>query len=277
MNLITHIRNLLPPIIQHDEAEAIARIIAEDEFQFSLLDCMTGRAALNDAQQLRLKQIVQLLSEGNPIQYILGKSLFMGRYFKVTSSVLIPRPETEDLVMLVEDDVKDSCAKICDLGTGSGCIAISLKKELRNVSVTALDVSPEALAIAQENAQMLQADVDFLHADMLQEDTLPKGPWDVIVSNPPYVMNKEKASMERHVKDFEPSLALFVEDDDPLIFYKSLGLWALKSLAPEGAMYCEINALLAEETANMLRTLGFNQVSLHLDGFNKPRFVKCKR
>ena len=279
MNIIAKIRHALTPLYPQYESEAIARMVMEDVFGYSLTDCLTEKVRLSESQEQQLRHIIQRLQQNEPIQYIVGETLFHGNRFLVTPDVLIPRPETEDLVDYILKDTSDSSAamNICDAGTGSGCIAITLKKFMPKSHITALDISQQALKLAKSNADRNQASINFIQADMLIPDTLPAGPWDVIVSNPPYVMEREKEGIAVHVKDYEPASALFVPDDDALRFYHALAQWSMVSLASHGAIYCELNNLLARDTEEVFRRQGFTQTIILQDRFNNPRFIKCEK
>lgn len=279
MDLIAHISQRLSPFFPAREAEAMARIVSEDIFGVTLKDSLMGRAALSDSQKGGLDEVIRKLIAHVPVQYVTGFTTFCGHRFDVSPSVLIPRPETEDLVSLVMEDVggNHNNMAVCDAGTGSGCIAVSLKLGMPNARVTALDISEQALETARRNARKNHAEVSFLRADMLDMATLPHGPWDIMVSNPPYIMEKEKKDMEVRVKKYEPSSALFVPGSDSLLFYKALASWATNCLAEKGVLYCEMNALLAEETLRMFQDRGFSAVSVHEDRYGKPRFVRCAR
>ncbi|SDX52072.1 release factor glutamine methyltransferase [Lutibacter oricola] len=214
------------------------------------------------------------LSKSTPIQYILGETEFFDLVFKTNSNVLIPRPETAELVQSIIDDHKNSGEiKILDIGTGSGCIAISLAKNLPNAKVYAIDVSAEALKTATENAILNNASVKFIETDILNSEELP-GNFDVIVSNPPYVREAEKQHMEKNVLDNEPHLALFVEDDNPLIFYNKIGDLAKNHLTKNGNLYFEINQYLGKETAELISQKGFKNVQIKKDIFGEDRMLK---
>lgn len=216
-----------------------------------------------------------------PIQYILGETEFYGLPFKVNSHTLIPRPETEELVNWVLDShtnsSKDSQLKILDIGTGTGCIAISLAKHLPEAKISALDVSEGALKIATQNAELNVVNINFIHDDILKIRQFaldPESKYDVIVSNPPYVRNLEKAEIQPNVLDNEPHLALFVDDDNPLQFYKAICEFAQFNLKENGSLYFEINEYLGEEMITLLEAFGFKDVQLKKDMFGKNRMIK---
>jgi release factor glutamine methyltransferase len=212
-----------------------------------------------------------------PIQYIIGKANFMDLDFVVNKNVLIPRPETEELVRWILDDFStaQSDLKILDIGTGSGCIAISLAKNLPNAKVYALDVSQEALAVAKETAELNGVEIYFVNADILEVNDLDDK-FDIIVSNPPYVRMLEKQEMKNNVLDNEPELALFVADDNPLIFYKKITELAAKNLIDKGVLYFEINQYLGKETQSLLEATNFSEIELRKDFFGNDRMLKGK-
>lgn len=279
MNIIAKICHALSPLYPQYESKAIARIVTEDVFGYSLTDCLAEKVTLSASQEQQLARIIQRLQQNEPIQYIIGETLFHGNRFCVNPDVLIPRPETEDLIDYILKDIADSSAtlSICDAGTGSGCIAITLKKELPGSHMTALDISQPALKVAKSNADRNHTPIDFIRADILTAGTLPAGPWDIIVSNPPYVMEREKGNIALHVKNHEPASALFVPDDNALQFYYALAQWGLATLTSHGAIYCELNNLLAHDTEKVFRQQGFTQTAILCDRFNNPRFIKCRK
>ncbi len=210
-----------------------------------------------------------------PIQYIVGETAFYGLMFKVDKNVLIPRPETEELVELILQNHKNSNSlKILDVGTGSGCIAISLAKNVPNAEVSALDISVEALNVAKNNAAMNQVTIDFIPANILTIEKLPDT-FDVIVSNPPYVRELEKAQMQQNVLSNEPHIALFVKDENPLLFYDKIAELAKKHLTENGVLYFEINQYLGLETVELLKSKGFKNIELKKDIYGVDRMVKC--
>ncbi len=256
------------------EAQAVVRLLLGDMFGLDLADIITfDSGMLPQTDQLRLIEAMKRLRQGEPVQYVLGHETFCGRRFQVSPAVLIPRPETEMLVSLAEER---PCRTLLDVGTGSGCIAISVKLDCPDTSVSAWDVSPEALAVAQSNAQRLGAEVDF----RLQNALYPpddKSVWDVIVSNPPYVRESEKTAMEANVLKYEPEGALFVPDSDPLRFYSAIGNYAAGALRRGGRLLMECNTALAEDVAELLSGLSFTDVNTVADQFGRPRFVTSIR
>ena len=217
-----------------------------------------------------------MLSAETPIQYIRGFAEFDGRRFKVAPGVLIPRPETVELVELVARE-NASARRLLDIGTGSGCIAISLDKKLPEAEVEAWDISEDALAIARENNKELAADVTFLQRDVLSDDWKKAPSFDVIVSNPPYVTEAEKKDMDANVLDWEPELALFVPDDDPLRFYRRIADLGRELLLPDGKLYFEVNQAYGRETAHILEMNQYHDVRVIRDIFGKERIVTANR
>lgn len=255
------------------EAQAMARIVADKVLGISFADMLcASELALPDS-------IMTKLLAGEPLQYIIGKEDFFGREFCVASGVLIPRPETEELCAWVIEDVRNSeslaSPRCLDIGTGSGAIAITLAKELSSAKVSALDISEEALDIAKNNADRLEAKVEFFKKDILDtEDNTIGKEYDIIVSNPPYIMEKERKEMSANVLDHEPSLALFVPDSNPLLFYTAIADYARKHLASNGMLYFEINPLCAEDMVRMLTEKGFSNIEHRKDQFGKIRMIK---
>lgn len=211
-----------------------------------------------------------------PIQYIVGETAFYGLLFKVDKNVLIPRPETEELVeWIIQNNTNSNSLKILDIGTGSGCIAISLAKNLPNATVSAIDISVEALNVAKNNAEFNQVTVEFVQADILTLEKLSTN-FDIIVSNPPYVREMEKMQMQQNVLSNEPHIALFVNDENPLLFYDKIAELAKKHLTENGILYFEINQYLGAETVDLLKSKGFKNVELKKDIYGVDRMVKCE-
>ena len=235
---------------------------------------------LSDAQKRAVHRIVERLRQWEPIQYILGETSFCGLTFRVTPQVLIPRPETEELVERIAGDYAGQQPSVLDIGTGSGCIAVSLAHRLAGSRITALDVSGEALRIAAGNARRNHLEVSFVRADVLsggQAGEAIAGKFDLIAANPPYVKESEKAGMEKNVLLYEPPVALYVADNDPLIFYRAIARLSQKKLKDGGAVYFEINALLGKETTEALKEEGFARITLMHDITGKDRFIKAQR
>lgn len=263
------------------EARAIARILIEELFGLSYTDIVCGATdQLSADDTLRLDTAVRRIEQGEPLQHVLGYADFCGNHFGVNASVLIPRPETEWLVDEGERLINGASnaapsapKRILDIGTGSGCIAISLKLRLGEAYVEAWDISEEALRTAESNAKALKAEVAFCKRDALRAEE-SVAPWDLIVSNPPYICDSERAAMDDNVLLHEPHTALFVPDDDPLRFYRAIARYALRSLSNGGSLLFECNTRYAEATGKMMREMGFEDVTVNDDCFGLPRFVK---
>lgn len=226
----------------------------------------------------RLEEVLSRLEGHEPIQYVLGEAPFYGHVFKVSPAVLIPRPETEELVELIcRRHGGQQGLQLLDVGTGSGCIAISLAICLPEAQVNALDVSAPALEVARENASRLQARVRFFKRDILKEYPEELPPLDVIVSNPPYVREQEKQLMKPNVMEWEPHTALFVEDNDPLLFYRRISHLAMEQLKPGGWLYFEINEAYGKQTAQMVEGLGFREVAVLPDMQGKDRMLQAQK
>lgn len=275
--IVAYIRSRLQPYYTAEEVSALSRIVCCDLLGQAPTDYYLGKdIALSPKKEQELEDILQRLSRFEPLQYIEGRTLFLGREFWVAPGVLIPRPETEELVELMLKEIPAD-ARILDVGTGSGCIAISLAKELPDALVTAWDVSPEALSVARVNARKLQANVRFVECDVLACQVDEVGLYDVIVSNPPYVTEAEKADMEPNVLQWEPSLALFVPDDDPLRFYRRIAVLGRDMLADGGRLYFEINRAYGREMVEMLRAMGYVGVRVEKDLSQNDRFVIAEK
>ena len=279
----------LTPLYDAGEAQAIVRTVLDVEYGMTLTDIICGKVnELSSDEERNLEEIIARLQNGEPVQYVLGKADFAGRTFHVEPGVLIPRPETAELCQWIEEEVSsleaDERKQILDICTGSGCIAITLGLTLPNSEVTGWDISEDALRIAQGNVEMLKAGnvrIEYQDALMLPkaaeaESSLSKG-WNIIVSNPPYICEKEKADMEKNVLEHEPSIALFVPDEDPLKFYRAIAEYASSALKSEGALYFEINPIYEKETREMLEGLGFKDIETKEDAFGKKRMMKAKK
>ena len=272
----------LTPLYDAGEAQAIVRTVLDVEYGMTLTDIICGKVnELSSDEERNLEEIITRLQNGEPVQYVLGEADFAGRTFHVEPGVLIPRPETAELCQWIEEDVSslkaDERKQILDICTGSGCIAITLGLTIPNSEVTGWDISEDALRIAQGNVEMLKAgNVRIEYQDALM---LPKAAEaaDIIVSNPPYICEKEKADMEKNVLEHEPSIALFVPDEDPLKFYRAIAEYASSALKPEGALYFEINPIYEKETREMLQSLGFKDIETKEDAFGKKRMMKAKK
>lgn len=277
---VTYINDSLKDIYPSNEIGSFTRLIMEQVCGLkphNLLFCKDKE--ISETEKAKIRQIVARLQKEEPIQYILGIADFYGRTFAVTPSVLIPRPETEELVERIIVDYEDSKeVKILDVGTGSGCIGITLRRQLRQSEVIAVDISADAIQIARKNARHLGVPVIFIQTDILSlkksEMDIPFI-FDVIVSNPPYVKNSEKAAMDKNVLEYEPHEALFVPDEDPLVFYRQIARLGKKKLKKEGRLYFEINAQCGQMMKEMLENEGYCQIELIQDIFGKDRIVKA--
>ena len=262
------------------EAKAIARMLYEVRYGLSLSDLLMGRDA--DVPQQELQQLTERLEQHEPIQYVLGQTDFCGRTFKVSPAVLIPRPETEELCQWVTTKVRDSACNdaalsILDVGTGSGCIAITLAAELPEAKVTAWDISEDALLVACENALLNGVTVDFELQDVLLATAAAQQTKDIIISNPPYICNKERATMEANVLEHEPHQALFVPDDDPLLFYRAIAKLGQQTLIHDGWLYFEINPLFAGQLAQLLSSMSYRDIEIKTDQFGKQRMIRARK
>lgn len=276
-HVTTYIRQALHDIYPPGELRSLTKIICCDLLGQDAIDYYLGKdITLSANEQCDLESIVERLKKNEPIQYIQGETCFYGSMFRVAPGVLIPRPETEELVDLV---VKEAATgtRLLDIGTGSGCIAISLAKHIPQAVVTAWDVSEEALAIAGENNRDLKAGVHFEKMDVLSAEPVDDDQYDMIVSNPPYVTESEKNEMEPNVLDWEPRLALFVPDNDPLRFYRRIASLGRKMLRLHGRLYFEINRAYGEEVLQMLHEQGYEELRLIKDISGNDRIVTAKR
>jgi release factor glutamine methyltransferase len=258
------------------EIESFFNLLSEDILNLKRIAISQNLYAVVSGKKYeRFQKAIAKLKNYEPIQYILGNTEFYGIIFEVNPSVLIPRPETEELVSWIIDNCKDSQdISVLDIGTGSGCIAISLAKNLKHAKVYALDVSEDALKLAKLNADKNEVDIEFIEADILDCD-LGNIKFDVIVSNPPYVRELEKEAMSANVLNHEPPLALFVKDDDALLFYRKIAEISENILKPNGQLYLEINESLGEPTKELLANNSFNNIELKMDIFEKDRMIKA--
>ena len=293
----------LTPLYETGEAQAIVRTVLDVKYGMTLTDIICGKVnEISADEERKLEEIIIRLQKGEPVQYVLGEADFAGRTFHVEPGVLIPRPETAELCQWIEEDfagkstvspkdspedsskdspevspqATDNAKQILDICTGSGCIAITLGLNIPNSEVTGWDISEDALRIAQGNVEMLKArNVRIEYQDAL---ALPKAAEaaDLIVSNPPYICEKEKADMEKNVLEHEPSLALFVPDEDPLKFYRAIAEYASSALKSGGALYFEINPIYEKETREMLLKLDFKNIETKEDAFGKKRMMRAK-
>lgn len=272
------IKKMLAGYYPDAEASALAKMLLVEVLHFSTLELFGGKDKEVFKKDLDvLYEISRRLQNQEPIQYIIGKETFCGMPFVVNRHVLIPRPETQDLVeWIAEEDQQTNPCRLLDMGTGSGCIAISLAKKLPHAQVEAWDISREALEVAHQNALSNQVKVDFHLQDILSVSP-GTTKWNVIVSNPPYITNKEKAEMEANVLNWEPHTALFVPDHDPLLFYRKIAQLGMSMLVNGGALYFEINRAYGTETIAMLQALGYENIIIRKDRFNNERMIKATR
>ena len=285
----------LSAIYDIGEAESFFYLILEEKQKLKRIDLALNPDLIFSDEEIKLwNSILEQLKKKIPIQYLLGKTSFYGLEFEVNSDVLIPRPETEELVDWIIQSTKNEVRgaklevenrkiKILDIGTGSGCIAISLAKNIPNAEVFAIDVSEKALATAQKNAIINKVEVNFIKTDILKTDDLKKLPtshfplptyFDIIVSNPPYVRELEKLEIKKNVLDNEPHLALFVDDNDALIFYRKIAELAQKNLSPNGKLFFEINQYLGNEMIQLLEKIGFKNIELRKDIYGNDRMIR---
>ena len=274
-----HFIKELDSIYDKEEIESFFYIITEFLHQKKRIDlALEPNFSITENEIEKWNSIVTELKQEKPIQYILGETEFYGLRFLVNENALIPRQETEELVELILSNKQISSTtvqpKILDIGTGSGCIAISLAKNLPNAKLFALDVSEKALEIAKQNAEINKVSVEFLHQSILETEDL-KQKIDVIVSNPPYVRNLEKEEIKKNVLEYEPHLALFVEDNDALLFYRKIAQLAKINLSPNGILYFEINQYLGKETVELLENMNFNNIQLIKDIYGNDRIISC--
>ena len=259
------------------ELKVLVRMLLQQVAGWSLVDMLTHNdLTLTAAQQMQIADAVDRLKRYEPIQYILGVAEFDGMRLVVDARALIPRPETEELVLLLAETLSPD-ASVLDIGTGSGCIAVALARRLPQAQVSAYDVSPDALALAAENARNQGVKIDFRQVDILHDAPADAPVFDAIVSNPPYVTDSERASMEANVLDYEPALALFVPDDDPLLFYRAIADFAWTHLSIGGRLFFEINHRFGAEIVMMLRHKGFANCAVQHDAFGKERFVVAQK
>lgn len=270
-----HFISELTALYGKDEAESFFYITLEDFHGLKRADlALRPDMVFSEDELSQWNFVLSQLKKEIPIQYIIGKAHFFGLEFEVNDNVLIPRPETEELVEWILSQNLNS-PKILDIGTGSGCIAVSLAKNLPNGKVSAIDVSRAALSVAKKNALHNDVTINFIHKDILTTEDLGET-YDVIVSNPPYVRHLEKAEIRKNVLEHEPHLALFVEDSDALLFYKKIADLALKNLSEKGKLFFEINQYLAKETMDMLEEKGFSFLELRKDIYGNDRMILAK-
>jgi len=282
-NLLLHLKKQwqkrLEDIYPVADANQLIQLLIQHELKLSRVQqALHPDYRLNESELLSLHQAIKRLRKEEPIQYIIGYADFYGLQLRVNPSVLIPRPETEELVDLILKENQKKDVRILDIGTGSACIALALKKYMPAAEVQAIDISEEALKVAKDNAKHNHLEVKFNRCNILEETTcLSDSVFDIIVSNPPYVTEKDRLHMQKNVVNFEPHIALFVKDLDPLLFYRHIAQFALIHLNKQGKLYFEINESFGKETLQLLNNLRFEKVKLHNDIHNKARFVGAYR
>jgi len=275
-----HFTEVLAETFPQREAEQLMRILLEDLFGLDLKrQLMEPGLRIDEIQHYQLSEAVKRLLSGEPVQYVTGVARFGDLLIKVTPAVLIPRPETEEMVQKICASLpKEKPLRIWDIGTGSGCIAIALAKHFENAEVVAFDVSETALQVAKENTDSNDVKVTFVHDDVLNRQSEFFGqPVDLVVSNPPYVCDSERAVMEKIVLNWEPENALFVPDDDPLLFYRQILSLAKNQLTSDGQVWFEINERMGEDLVRVCREMGFSEVEILLDFAEKPRFCRARQ
>ncbi len=274
--LVTHIREALHENYSDAEALSLAKLLLVDVFGFSTLELYGGKdRSFSEKDQTLLADIIRRLRRNEPIQYIIGIEYFKGLVFEVNENVLIPRPETQELVdwILADCQSHEGC-RILDIGTGSGCIPVSLAHFLKKADVESWDISEGALEVARRNGERNGVKVNFRKQDVFEDTPFSPG-YDVIVSNPPYITEKEKADMDANVLDWEPDTALFVPDASPLLFYERIAQLGVGLLKTGGSLYFEINRAYGQEVCSMLKNLGYINVELRKDFFGNDRMVKA--
>ena len=275
---ILHIQSQLQGLYPEMEIKSFSYLIIEKLTGFSRTQIIVNKNTLfSDKQRHEIESFIEKLKKFVPIQYILGETEFYGLNFNVNESVLIPRPETEELVDWIQkENDKSAPLNILDIGTGSGCIAISLKHEFPNASVTAFDISDKALETAKLNARQNKLEVNFSIVDILNPPEVSEK-WDIIVSNPPYIPEEEKSEIHANVLDHEPHLALFVPNNDPLLFYRQIGLFAQKHLNSNGKLYFEIHRDAGQSSISLLKEQGFRNIELRKDISSNDRMIKAEK
>ncbi len=274
----------LTPLYEAGEAKAVVRWLLDVRFGLSMADILCDKVSeLPQAAQAELEAMMARLADGEPVQYVVGLADFCGRQFRVAPGVLIPRPETAELCQWVLEG-RDERGEargytLLDIGTGSGCIAITLAAEMPQAEVTGWDISEVALGIARENAERLGVDVSFEQRDILDSSrsTLHASLYDIIVSNPPYIEPREREGMERNVLDYEPHIALFAPEGNPILFYQRIADLAVRALKPGGSLYFELNPLTASSVGNYLTQIGFSRIEIRQDAFGKNRMLKATK
>lgn len=284
----SHFFDALKNSQDEQEIESFFFILTEYLHNLKRIDvALNPNFELSDEEVEKWNAILAQLQQDKPIQYITGEAWFYGLKFEVNENTLIPRPETEELVEWIIESWKLEAGRrksenqkrinVLDIGTGTGCIPIALKANLPQANVSAIDVSENALEVAKRNAELNKVEINFIQANILEVEDLSQLPssYNIIVSNPPYVRNLEKQEIKKNVLDYEPHLALFVEDTDALLFYRKIAQLAIKNLSPNGLLFFEINQYLGKETVELLENLGFKNIELKKDIYGNDRMVKC--
>lgn len=264
---------------QHYEEREIDHFffwLIEEKYGITKLGFRSSDKRLSESELLFFRSCIKRLQKFEPIQYIIGQVEFYGCQIKVNPAVLIPRPETEELVDLILQNSKENLS-VLDIGTGSGCIPIALKKQRNNWNLTGLDISPEAINLAKESSNINSVNIEFATSNILIDDLIGFKKFDIIVSNPPYVLDSDKEKMETNVLDYEPHLALFVSDQNPLLFYDRIANLGLNKLAEAGQLFFEIHENYAQATKKMLTSKGYQNIKIHKDLQGKDRMVHCTR
>ena len=273
--MIKEITLQLVPQYSDAEARSIAILLMCNITGLSYTELLIHTPSLNEEQEEELRKKIERVKKNEPLQYVLGETIFYGRRFKCDQRALIPRPETEELTDWIINDVSnDGNIRILDIGCGSGCIAITLAKELKNSTVTALDISKEAISLTEENCKINNCQVECINDDIFN---FSDAQYDIIVSNPPYICDNEAANMESNVIDYEPHLALFVPDNSPLKFYEKITEYAARNLRSRGKLYFEINRKYGKEMQLLLEKFGFINIELRKDISNNDRMIKGEK
>lgn len=275
--LVRYLRAELLPIYGEGETKGMVSLIFQNLKEWDQTAIiMNYDMPVSDYLIEKIKEILYRLKTGEPIQYILGKANFYGMYLDVDKSTLIPRPETEQLVdLIVKENSNTADLRVLDIGTGTGAIAIALARNLPFSQVSALDISPDAISVARQNASKLKCKINFITEDLFLFNIKPNS-FDIIVSNPPYICESEKKDMEQNVLDFEPASALFVPDNDPLLFYRRIASIARSGLRERGSLYFEINPAYSEKMVRMLNEFGYKNIEVIKDFYNRSRFIVAK-
>lgn len=273
IDLLPYYKTKLVDIYEDNEIENIFYVICDYKHNLSRIDVKISNTLLSESELLMHRACIKRLLTNEPIQHIIGETEFYGLSFLVNQDVLIPRPETEELIDFILSTTKDSALTILDIGTGTGCIPITLKSNLPLTKVSAIDISEKALETAIKNARLNKVNVNFSHKDILTNNLTDLPQFDIIISNPPYVLESDKLKMNKNVLDFDPELALFVADENPLLFYKRITTLAVEKLNKNGRLFFEIHENFGKETKQLLINAGFTNVNIINDMQGKNRIV----